>query len=95
MRNSVALLVACLLPALSGCQQEPKTAAWPASLGTIGDGFPNPGDPCKRLGESAATVNYLGDSTTLVGCLSADDAAKLGGKLVATVDGVTLVTVPR
>jgi hypothetical protein len=30
----------------------------------------------------------------LAGCLSADDAAKLGGKVVGTVDGVTLVSVP-
>jgi hypothetical protein len=30
----------------------------------------------------------------LAGCLSAEDAAKLGGRVVATVDGVTLVSVP-
>ena len=69
-------------------------ATWPASLTVVGDGFPNPGDACRRIGESAATVNYLDHTATLAGCLSPDDAAKLGGTVVATVDGVTLVSVP-
>ena len=90
--------------ALSGCQgsaeksEAPADAtvqsAWPASLTVVGDGFPKTGDACRIIGESAATSNYLDDSATLAGCLSADDAAKLGGKVVATVDGVTLVSVP-
>lgn len=90
--------------ALSGCQQaaekseapaETTTAStWPASLTVVGDGFPKAGDACRIIGESAATSHYLDDSATLAGCLSADDAAKLGGKVVATIDGVTLVSVP-
>lgn len=70
------------------------TTEWPASLNVFGDGFPKPGDACRRIGESAATSNYLDHTATLAGCLSADDAAKLGGMVVATVDGVTLVSVP-
>lgn len=69
-------------------------APWPASLVVVGDGFPNPGDACRRIGESAATADYLDHTAALAGCLSADDAAKLGGTVVATVDGVTLVSVP-
>ena len=90
--------------ALSGCQQAtdrsaaPTAAAaqpaWPASLTVVGDGFPNPGDACRRIGESAASANFLDHTATLAGCLSADDAAKLGGRVVATVDGVTLVSIP-
>ena len=68
---------------------------WPASLVVVGDGFPGAGDPCRRIGESAATSNWLDDSAALVGCLSPDAAAALGGTTVGTVDGVTLVSVPN
>jgi hypothetical protein len=71
------------------------TAAWPASLPAFGDGFPNPGDPCRRVGESAATIDFLDHTAALVGCPTPDDAAKLGGRVVATIDGVTLVSVPN
>jgi hypothetical protein len=73
---------------------EPAQAPWPASLPVFGDGVPNPGDPCHMVGESLETVNYLDDSASLLICLSADDVAKLGGKAVATIDSVTLVSVP-
>ncbi len=79
--------------ALSGCQKPAEQAMWPTTLAVFGDGFPHAGDACRRLGETAKTVNYLDDSASLVGCLSADDAARLGGKVVATIDGVTLVSV--
>jgi len=84
-------------PAADAAPAAPAAAApasWPASLVVVGDGFPNAGDACRKIGESEATVNFLDDSATLAGCLSADDAAKLGGKVVGTVDGVTLVSVP-
>jgi hypothetical protein len=95
-----------LVLASSGCQQAPTPApettataaapaTWPASLPVFGDGFPKAGDPCRRVGESAATINFLDHTASLVGCLSAEDAAKLGGRVVATIDGVTLVSVPN
>src|SRR5512137_2411675 len=91
---SLMLVAASLL--VSGCQRSadhdatataagagaPATAAtWPASLNVFGDGFPNPGDPCRRIGESEATMNFLDHTATLAGCLSADEAAKLGGRV--------------
>ena len=102
---AVALAVSGCKPAAEPASQadatsEPEVAAtaaavtWPASLNVMGDGFPDSGDACRRIGESEATVNFLDDSATLAGCLSADDAAKLGGTVVATVEGVTLVSVP-
>lgn len=71
-----------------------STPNWPASLKVVGDGYPATGDPCRIIGESEATVNFLDDSATLVGCPVAADAAKLGGKSVATIDGIQLVSVP-
>lgn len=70
-------------------------AAWPASLTVVGDGYPRAGDACRVIGESAATVDFLDDSATLVGCRDKADAARLGGRVLTVVDGVTLVSVPR
>lgn len=73
----------------------PAPTTIPASLAPFGDGYPAEGDACRRLGESAATSAYLDDSAVLVGCASAEAAAALGGRVVATVDGITLVSIPR
>ncbi len=105
MRNGsgAALAAALLLAACGQGSKAPeaaqttaaaKPAAIPTSLAPFGEGWPKAGDPCRRLGESAATANWLDDSAVLVGCPTAEAAAALGGKTVATVEGVTVVSVP-
>lgn len=82
-------------PATSRAEGSDPAFAWPASLVVVGDGFPNSGDACRRIGESAATVDWLDDRASLVGCPSADAAGALGGTAVGEVDGVFLVSVPN
>ncbi|KGM55750.1 hypothetical protein N800_11545 [Lysobacter daejeonensis GH1-9] len=73
----------------------PALSAIPASLAPFGNGYPTAGSPCLRLGESEATLQWLDDSADLVGCPDAASAAALGGKVVATIEGATVVSVPR
>jgi hypothetical protein len=97
---TVSALAATLT--LSSCAQRPAAVAgpagwtipWPNTLTPLGDGFPASGAPCRRVGESAATIDFLDHTTILVGCPTQDDAIRLGGKVIATVDGITLVSIP-
>lgn len=108
LRKSLSILGAgAVIILLTGCGQDASpdgdaTAAtssgdfvWPASLAVVGDGYPGPGAPCRRIGETAATVDYLDDSAALVGCPSPEEAEKLGGTVLTAIDGVTLVSVPN
>ena len=89
-------LAACSQPEQTSPTAPISTApfAWPATLRVVGDGYPAAGAPCRRIGETAATVDYLDDSADLVGCPASDQAA-LGGKSLGQVDGVALISVPR
>lgn len=84
-------------PPVSATPPAAAPFAWPATLRVVGDGYPAAGAPCRRIGETAATIDYLDDSADLVGCPASDQAAiaALGGTSVGQVDGVALISVPR
>ncbi|HVJ39486.1 MAG TPA: hypothetical protein VM687_16990 [Stenotrophomonas sp.] len=90
-------------PAVSTATPNPTAPnfTWPASLQPFGEGYPNPGDPCRRLGESPAVADFLDHTQVLVGCPGrADDVpaatviADGQGKPLALIDGVTVIAVP-
>jgi hypothetical protein len=78
----------------TGTQTQAALTPWPASLKPFGEAYPVPGSTCRRVGESAATIDFLDDSAMLIGCPDSKAAAALGGRLVATIDGISLVSVP-
>ena len=74
--------------------------AWPDGL-VIVDAFPSPGDPCRQLGESDATREYLDHTSTVVGCPggASDEAAQglvdsSGAIVVKEMGDVTILAVP-
>ncbi len=69
-------------------------------FGAFGDGYPDDKSPCRQLGESEKTINYLDHTKTLVGCpgSSKDQASKRilsmsGAMLVDEIDGISLITI--
>lgn len=87
------------LPAmLLACTPEPAPLP-DTTLPFFGDGYRAEGDPCRRLGESADTVEYLDHTADLVGC--PEDMENLGvfvtdtgATEVARQDGYVLYSVP-
>jgi hypothetical protein len=74
--------------------------AWPSSFVVMGDGYPHAGDACRRLGESAATANYLDHTAMLVGCPGPSNSAAARAildhrraRVVGDADGVTLISI--
>ena len=76
--------------------------AWPEALRIMGEGYPRRGNPCRLLGESPATVNFLDDSADLIGCPGGRDGAAAqaivageNGRVTGEAFGVALISVPR
>jgi hypothetical protein len=70
-----------------------------AVLPMSSDGYRFAGDPCRLVGESSWTVDFLNDAADLVGCpVTADSRAfmeQTGGAVVAQVGDIQLFRVPR
>lgn len=73
----------------------PSPATRASSLVFVGTGYPTDGAPCRRLGESEATSQWLDHTADLFGCPDPASASALGGKVVATIEGMTVVSVSR
>ena len=70
------------------------------SLPFFGDGYRFSGDPCRRVGESAETVNYLDHTADLVGCPADmetldDFVADTKAVEVFERDGYKVFSIPR
>ncbi|MDF0598108.1 hypothetical protein [Psychromarinibacter halotolerans] len=101
LRTMTGLAVASVT--LVGCidmeDDTPSGPDRPAELALFGTGYPNPGDPCLRAGESAFTATYLDDAADLVACPPGTDpglfAYTTGGREVARLDGWIVFSIPR
>ena len=78
-------------------------ACAPAILATdipfFGTGYRADGDPCRRVGESGFTNQFLSDSADLVGCPADQEnlgvfVAETGAVLVAEMGAYNLYSVP-
>ena len=99
----VLALAGCLdmagVPGTGGGTAGDTAAAPPAQLGVFGPGYPNPGDPCRRSGETEFTNQFLDDAADLVSCPPGTDpglfASSFNARQMAQVDGWTVFSVPR
>ena len=105
--NKLLPVMVCVGGLVAGCDggspdvtPGATSAEIPDELRPFGDGFPTKGSPCRRLGESAATSNYLDHTRILVGCPGTRESAVVqtvvatGGHIVAELDGVVMLSVP-
>lgn len=92
----------CLIATVLVCACAPliqPSAPSETTLPFFGSGYPSDGDPCRRLGESAETIDYLDHTADLVGCpvnLSTLDEFVLntGATEVFRQDGFVVYSVP-
>ena len=97
MRLHLCLTAAVLATACAPLIQ--PSAPTDTTLPFFGTGYPENGDPCRRLGESAETIDYLDHTADLVGCpvnMDALDAFVLetNASEVFRQDGFVVYSVP-
>ncbi len=103
MRGYSIIALLCLLAACAQVENGDTGSEllWPeTALPVFGDGYPEPGAPCRRVGESPDTIDFLDDAADLIGCLEAwegrtDYARSVQAREVLRRDGYVLYSVPR
>ncbi|NRD73299.1 hypothetical protein HQQ94_08590 [Shewanella sp. VB17] len=113
-KNELGLLLLIII--LAGCGEKTTTITDmhketppPPQIIKAGDGqvvlrlmhsFRGSDDPCKTVGETAATANYLDHTSWLVAC-PIDDAgiediqSNMQGQILETLEGYVLLNVPK
>jgi hypothetical protein len=73
---------------------------WPQALKPFGGGYPKPGSSCSRVAETAATAEFLDDSSVLIACPASRSSVLVrrfldthGGRVVGEVEGFALISV--
>ncbi len=95
IRVATATVLAALGLGVAGCG---PMAGGGTTLPLFGDGYPEPGDTCRRVGEDDFTNQFLDDAADLVGCPAdwegldafVDDT---GARLVAVVGDINLYSI--
>lgn len=95
MRFIMALTVPLSIAACAPLPTDPTATTLPF----FGAGYPEAGDPCRRLGEAAVTAEYLDHTADLIGCpadMETLDAfiADTGAKEAFRQDGYVVLSVP-
>ncbi len=95
-------LAACIEsnPPVAPTDAQASVAFPETSLPVFGDGYPEPGAPCRRVGESAQTIDFLDDTRDLVGCPEAwagraAYARSVNAEEMMRQDGWVLYSIPR
>lgn len=93
MRTLPSVLALIIVTAVS------LSARADSQLSVFGDGYPEDGDACKRVGENEATNKYLDDSRDLVACPAGDPlidklVTTRGAEKLETIGGQLLLSVP-
>ena len=90
--------ISLLVGALSACDT-PATHGQTTSL-PLREGYRDPGDACRRVGEDSFTNQFLDDAADLIACPEGVAALsgfgpETGARAVANKDGWILISVPR
>lgn len=102
MHASIRLIVILIAFAFAPVLHAQTDFDWPMSLRPVGPPQLPKGSPCRMVAENVAVAEFVDHAATLVACPGARSSIAIGkfltvngGKVVAEVDGFTLISVPK